>query len=250
MMMVGRNVRPRQANLARQAREGLINANEARRAALAVKRVVDVIGAASAAVVLAPLLAGVAIAILVTSGRPILFRQRRPGLNGRPFTITKFRTMRPPRTGEEARLTDASRLTRLGRFLRSSSIDELPELWNVLRGDMSLVGPRPLLVEYLVSYTARQGRRHDMRPGITSWAAVNGRHILKFSERLELDVWYIEHWSLALDFTILRITIGQVFRRTDVTATQDLEEIGFPVPAGPPSRAVEVPVDQSPTGRP
>ena len=126
-----------------------------------------------------------------------------PGLHGRTFEIVKFRTMRTPRAGEVWYLTDQDRITRLGRFLRSTSIDELPELWNVLRGDMSLVGPRPLLVEYLPHYTARERRRHEMRPGITGWAAVNGRHTLPFEDRLELDAWYVDNWSLALDFRIL-----------------------------------------------
>ena len=127
-------------------------------------------------------------------------------------------------------MTDEQRMSRLGRFLRSTSLDELPQLWNVLRGEMSLVGPRPLLMEYLATYTPDQRRRHDMRPGITGWAAVNGRHVLKFEDRLRLDVWYIDHWSLWLDLKILVMTLGQVLRRTDVAATQDIEEVGPPLP--------------------
>jgi len=196
--------------------------------AQAVKRGLDVVGAAAGLVVLSPLLAWVAVAELVTQGPPVLFRQVRPGLRGQPFTVFKFRTMRPPRPDEIWYATDADRVTRLGRFLRSSSIDELPELWNVLRGEMSLVGPRPLLVEYLPRYTHREGRRHEMRPGITGWAAVNGRHSMRFEERLELDVWYVENWSLWLDMRILATTVGQVLRRSSVRATQDLAEIDFP----------------------
>jgi hypothetical protein len=138
--------------------------------------------------------------------------------------------MRAPRPGEVWYQTDEQRVTRLGRFLRSSSIDELPELWNVLRGDMSLVGPRPLMTEYLDQYTPEQHRRRDILPGFTGWAAVNGRHALKFEERLELDVWYVDHWSLALDWRILGVTIMQVLRRSDVSATQDLSAVGFPLP--------------------
>jgi lipopolysaccharide/colanic/teichoic acid biosynthesis glycosyltransferase len=162
----------------------------------------------------------------------VLFRQVRPGLHGRPFTILKFRTMRPPRTGEVWYLTNEQRLTPLGRFLRNTSLDELPELWNVLRGEMSLVGPRPLLMHYLDTYTPEEMRRHDVRPGITGWAAVNGRHSLLFKERLALDAWYVAHWSLSLDARILARTVAQVVRRTDVSTTEDLA-LGFPLPPAP-----------------
>lgn len=202
--------------------------NESRRAALAAKRGLDVVGAITGLVLLSPLLAWVAVAELATQGPPVLFRQERLGLRGHPFTLFKFRTMRPPRPGEIWHATDADRVTRLGRFLRSSSIDELPELWNVLRGEMSLVGPRPLLVEYLPVYTPREWRRHEMRPGITGWAAVNGRHALRFEERLELDVWYVDTWSLWLDVRILAMTVGQVLGRSGARATQDFAEIDFP----------------------
>jgi sugar transferase EpsL len=138
--------------------------------------------------------------------------------------------MRPPRQGEVWYMTDEQRITRLGRFLRSTSIDELPELWNVLRGDMSLVGPRPLLMEYLATYTPEERRRHDMRPGITGWAAVRGRHGLKFEDRLRLDAWYVDHWSLWLDVKIIALTASQVLRRTDVASTQNLDEVGFRLP--------------------
>jgi len=198
--------------------------------ALAAKRGFDLVGAASAMIFLSPLLALIALAVAASQGLPILFRHQRPGLHEKPFNVYKFRTMRPPRRGEVWYMTDEQRMSRLGRFLRSTSLDELPQLWNVLRGEMSLVGPRPLLMEYLATYTPDQRRRHDMRPGITGWAAVNGRHVLKFEDRLRLDVWYIDHWSLWLDLKILVMTLGQVLRRTDVAATQDIEEVGPPLP--------------------
>ncbi len=198
--------------------------------AATVKRAIDIVGAAAGLAIASPLLALTGAAILLTDGRPVLFRQTRPGLGGRPFRILKFRTMRTPRPDEVWYETDSRRVTRLGRFLRRSSLDELPELWNVLRGEMSLVGPRPLLVEYLDQYSPEERRRHDVRPGITGWAAVNGRHALKFRDRLALDVWYVDHWSLALDLRILVLTVYQVLRRTDVSETQENESIGFPLP--------------------
>jgi sugar transferase EpsL len=208
--------------------------------ALRAKRAIDLLGALAGGALLSPTIAAITLAVLVTQGRPILFRQIRPGLRGRPFTILKFRTMRAPREGEVWYQTDRQRITRLGRFLRASSLDELPELWNVLRGDMSLVGPRPLLMEYLSQYSAEERRRHDMRPGITGWAAVNGRHVLKFRERLRLDVWYVDHWSLWLDAKILATTLIQVVRRSDVAETQDIAEFGFPLPtAAAPDAAPE-----------
>ena len=193
---------------------------------LLVKRAIDIVGAAVGLVVLSPVLAWTSVAVAATLGLPILFRQRRPGLHGEPFEIVKFRTMRPPRAGEVWYMSDEDRLTRFGRFLRASSIDELPELWNVLKGEMSLVGPRPLLMEYLETYTPDEARRHDVRPGITGWAAVNGRHVLTFEERLRLDTWYVDNWSLALDLRIIAMTIGQVLRRADTVAVQD-DGLGF-----------------------
>ena len=200
-----------------------------RNLALATKRGMDVAGAALGILVLLPVLAWTALGTLVTQGPPILFRHERPGLAGRPFTMLKFRTMSPPGPGQTWYATDRERVTRLGRFLRSTSIDELPELWNVLRGDMSLVGPRPLLTEYLDRYTPEERRRQDMRPGITGWAAVNGRHTLRFEDRLALDIWYVDNWSLRLDLKILGLTVRQVLQRTNVVPTQDLAEIDFPV---------------------
>jgi lipopolysaccharide/colanic/teichoic acid biosynthesis glycosyltransferase len=196
---------------------------------LAAKRVLDVTLASAALVVLSPVLLIVAIAVAATDGLPILFRQVRPGLRGQPFTIVKFRTMRAPRSGEVWYLTDDARLTRLGRFLRASSLDELPELWNVVVGDMSLVGPRPLLVEYLDEYSPDEARRHDVKPGITGWAVVNGRNALEFRERLKLDVWYVDHRSLRLDLKILYLTIGQVLHRTGASVTEDDAALGFPL---------------------
>ena len=203
---------------------------------MVLKRAIDVMLAAVALVVLSPLLGLTIIILLLAQGRPILFRQWRPGLAGKPFRIMKLRTMRPTKPGEIAHLTDEQRMTRIGRILRATSIDELPELLNVIRGEMSLVGPRPLLMEYLTSYTERQHRRHDMRPGITSWAAVNGRHSLRFDDRLELDVWYVEHWSLGLDLRIMARTLLQVLRRSDVRTAQSVSEIGFPLPDGHPPK--------------
>ncbi len=194
------------------------------------KRAIDLLSAIVGLVVLSPGLAWIAVLLLLTQGRPILFRQERPGLRGRPFTMVKFRTMRALRVGEDPYRTDDARMTRLGRFLRSSSLDELPELWNVLRGEMSLVGPRPLLTEYLATYTPFEARRHEVRPGITGWAVVNGRHTLRYEDRLALDVWYVDHWSLGLDLRILRMTLSQVVQRDAVAATQDIDEIGFPLP--------------------
>jgi lipopolysaccharide/colanic/teichoic acid biosynthesis glycosyltransferase len=228
-----------------------------RSAALVLKRGIDMAGAAMAIIVLSPVLAWSALAVAVTMGRPIFFRQVRPGLHGAVFEIVKFRTMRPTKPGEVWYMSDDERITRLGRFLRSSSIDELPELWNVLRGEMSLVGPRPLLVEYLATYSPDERRRHDMRPGITGWAAVNGRHVLKFDERLRLDTWYVDHWSLVLDFRIMAMTAAQVLRHTDTDAVQDLDEIGFrlpgadgTIPGGPAADNEDTPAGPRNTGVP
>ncbi len=194
----------------------------------AAKRALDVCWALAAVVILSPVLATVAVAVLVAQGRPVLFRQERPGLHGKPFTMVKFRTMRATRPGEVWYLTDELRITRIGQFLRSTSLDELPELWNVLRGEMSLVGPRPLLMEYLAEYTPEEHRRHEAPPGITGWAAVNGRNTLQFRDRLALDVWYVDHWSPMLDLRIILMTVVQVLRRSSATPTEDLA-LGFPL---------------------
>jgi lipopolysaccharide/colanic/teichoic acid biosynthesis glycosyltransferase len=210
-----------------------------------MKRLLDVTGAALGLVILSPVMVLVAAALLATQGRPIFFRHERPGLGGRPFTLLKFRTMRPPSPVEDRYRSDELRMTRIGRVLRSTSVDELPELWNVLRGDMSLVGPRPLLTEYLDTYTTAERRRHDMRPGITGWAVVNGRHTLKFKDRLALDAWYVGNWSLTLDFRILAMTLRQVVRREATVAAQDIDEVGFPLPP----RADDLDPDPSEAGR-
>jgi lipopolysaccharide/colanic/teichoic acid biosynthesis glycosyltransferase len=160
-----------------------------------------------------------AIAVAVDLGWPIVFAQRRPGLHGREFTLYKFRTMKPSTVvGEAAAETDAQRLTPFGRMLRTTSLDELPELWNVIRGDMSLVGPRPLLVEYLPRYTLEQSRRHLVRPGITGWAQVQGRNAISWDRRLSLDVWYVDHQSFILDCRILAMTVWNVIRRRGIAA--------------------------------
>ena len=176
-----------------------------------VKRMFDVVGAGLALLLASVPMAIIAAAVLVTMGSPVLFRQRRPGRHGVPFTIMKFRTRR---SGLGA---DAERLTRVGRLLRSSSLDELPELWNVLRGDMSLVGPRPLLMEYLDRYSPRQARRHEIRPGLTGLAQVQGRNLVAWEDRLELDVHYVETRSLALDLAIIARTVGAVLRREGIS---------------------------------
>ena len=175
-----------------------------------LKRLVDVCVAAIALVVLAPLMLVTALVVRATLGSPVLFRQQRPGLRGVPFTILKFRTMRIAAEGQ----SDAQRLTSVGRLLRSLSLDELPELVNVLKGDMSLVGPRPLLVQYLDRYTTEQARRHDVRPGITGWAQVNGRNAL--TDKFRLDVWYVDHVSFALDCRIVWRTIGALVTRRGI----------------------------------
>ncbi len=166
-----------------------------------LKRAIDVVVSGVALAVAAVPMAVIAVCIRATMGKPVLFRQVRPGLHGQPFTLVKFRTMR---SGEGS---DAERLTRLGAFLRSTSLDELPELWNVLRGEKSLVGPRPLPTKYLSRYTAAESRRHDVRPGLTGWAQINGRASLPWHERIELDLWYVEHATLALDLRIILATI-------------------------------------------
>lgn len=182
------------------------------------KRLFDVSVALVGLALLWPLLLGVALIVRLTLGSPVFFVQERPGLNGRPFRLCKFRTMHAA-TGSDGRpLPDAARLTRLGGFLRATSIDELPELWNVLTGDMSLVGPRPWLMEYLQHFTAEQMRRHAVRPGITGWAQVHGRNATSWEERLRLDLWYVDHWSLWLDLRILLRTVWTVIRRDGISA--------------------------------
>jgi sugar transferase EpsL len=182
------------------------------------KRVVDLVGASAALVVLSPLLAVVALLVRLRMGPPVLFHQARPGRDGRPFVLTKFRTMTDGRGADGELLPDAERLTSLGRWLRRTSLDELPELFNVLHGDMSLVGPRPLLMEYLTLYSPEQARRHEVRPGITGWTQVNGRNALTWDEKFALDVWYVDHRSTRLDLEILGKTVAQVLSGHGVSA--------------------------------
>jgi len=199
-----------------------------RRRRLAVKRAIDVLGAVVGLTLLSPVIVVTALALLATQGRPVFFRQERPGLHGELFSIVKFRTMRSPRSDEVWFASDPQRVTRLGRFLRRSSIDEIPELWNVLHGDMSLVGPRPLLAGFLPNYTPEEARRHEMRPGVTGWAVVNGRQAASFEERFRLDVWYVDHWSLALDLRILGRTVAMVLSRTGATEAQYFADLDMP----------------------
>ena len=181
------------------------------------KRGVDLAVSIVGLVLGTPLFAAAAVAVAVSMGRPLMFRQVRPGLHGAPFTVWKFRTMRDATGPDGLPLDDAERLTRTGALLRRLSLDELPQLWNVARGDLSLVGPRPLLMEYLPLYSPEQARRHDVRPGITGWAQVNGRNSISWKRRFELDLWYVDHWSLALDLRILVKTVGKVLRRKGIS---------------------------------
>jgi sugar transferase EpsL len=181
-----------------------------------IKRMFDVVVASSALVCLAPVMGIVAIIIYLTMGRPVLFRHLRPGFKGIPFVLWKFRTMTNARDSSGALLTDGLRLTVVGSALRRLSLDELPQLWNVLKGDMSLVGPRPLLMQYLDRYTPRQGRRHEVKPGITGWAQVNGRNAATWEEKFERDVWYVDNISTWLDIRIILLTIWNVVSRRDI----------------------------------
>jgi len=198
-------------------------------AQLAAKRALDVGLAAIGLAVAAPVMAVAAGAIWATMGRPVVFRQIRPGLGARPIRIAKFRTMRLPDGKPDPDPTREAerRVTRLGRLLRRTALDELPQLWTVLRGDMSLVGPRPLLTEYLPNYTREQARRHDVMPGITGWAQVHGRQDAPFSERLRLDVWYVDHWSLWLDVKILAQTIATVLRLSGDKPAPGVDDVGL-----------------------
>jgi lipopolysaccharide/colanic/teichoic acid biosynthesis glycosyltransferase len=190
----------------------------ASRASDILKRILDLAVAAPALVLLSPVMLIVAAMVAAKLGRPILFRQVRPGLHGRPFTIFKFRTMVDSLGPDGLPLPDSDRLPRFGRWLRSTSLDELPELWNVVRGDMTLVGPRPLLTQYLSRYSATQARRHEVRPGLTGWAQVNGRNALDWDEKLAMDVWYVDNRSLGLDLRILAATLAAVVRRQGIAA--------------------------------
>lgn len=205
----------------------------------AVKRAIDVGVAGVALVVTAPVQAVVAVLVARDLGRPVLFKQQRPGRDGRPFTLLKFRTMRTAPAGTSP-LLDADRLTSFGRFLRSSSLDELPSLWNILRGDMSLVGPRPLLMDYLPLYNAQQARRHEVRPGLTGLAQVRGRNLVAWDERFELDVEYVDRRSLRLDLQVLLETVSSVLGRKGISSPTSQTMEPFTGSAG----------DQSPRLRP
>ena len=181
------------------------------------KRLLDLFIAFPVLLALSAVLLILACLVRVKLGRPILFRQIRPGRQGRPFAIYKFSTMTDARDANGQLLSDADRLTKFGRFLRSTSLDELPELLNVLKGEMSLVGPRPLLLNYLARYTPEQARRHEARPGITGWAQVNGRNALTWERKFELDVWYVDHQSLWLDFKIMMLTLWKILKREGVS---------------------------------
>jgi sugar transferase EpsL len=185
---------------------------------LMLKRTFDLFAAFFGLVALSPLLVILMVLVRVRLGTPVFFAQIRPGLNGRPFRMLKFRTMTDERDQQGNLLPDGDRLTRLGRFLRSSSLDELPELWNVLKGEMSLVGPRPLLMEYLPMYNDHQARRHEVRPGITGWAQVNGRNAISWDQKFDYDVWYVDNQSFWLDLKILLMTVWKVVRRDGISA--------------------------------
>jgi len=182
-----------------------------------VKRLFDLLVTLLLLVIALPLMAVVAIWVLVVNGRPVFFRQPRGGYRGRVFSVVKFRTMNNRRDLQGQLLPDAQRITPIGRWLRAASLDELPELFNILGGDMSLVGPRPLFAHYLERYTPEQARRHDVLPGITGWAQVNGRNILSWEEKFRLDVWYVDHWSLLLDLKILGLTFWKVLTREGIS---------------------------------
>ena len=183
-----------------------------------MKRVIDILGSSFGLLVMLPIMTIVAYKIKRDMGSPVLFRQTRPGLQGKPFQMIKFRTMRDAVDSDGSPLPDAERLTKLGRFLRSSSLDELPELWNVLKGDMSLVGPRPLLLEYLPLYSPGQARRHEVRPGITGLAQVNGRNGISWNEKFLFDLWYIDNRTVWLDLKIIWLTVRKVIKRDGISA--------------------------------
>jgi lipopolysaccharide/colanic/teichoic acid biosynthesis glycosyltransferase len=198
------------------------------------KRLLDLMITIPAFVILLPVMLLLAAIVLIVEGPPVLFRQNRPGYRGEIFTLYKFRTMSGGVDSQGRPLPDSQRLTRLGQFLRASSLDELPELWNVLRGEMSIVGPRPLLVEYLPLYSQEQARRHEVLPGITGWAQVNGRNALTWEEKFRLDVWYVDHWSLWLDVKILLMSFVKVLRREGISqpGRATMEEFKGSQPAG------------------
>jgi len=180
------------------------------------KRILDIALALPALIMLSPLLTGIALLVRTKLGRPVLFRQARPGLGGKQFTIYKFRTMTDKRDAHGNLLPDIERLPHFGRFLRSTSLDELPELFNVVKGELSIVGPRPLLMQYLERYTPEQARRHEVKPGVTGWAQINGRNALSWEEKFALDNWYVDNHSFSLDLKIILLTIKKTVQRQDI----------------------------------
>jgi sugar transferase EpsL len=195
-----------------------------------MRRLFDLTGASILSVVLSPILAGLALAIRLTMGSPVFFRQQRPGYRGQPFEVYKFRTMKEAADTEGNLLPDEERLTRLGIFMRQLSLDELPQLWNILRGDMSFIGPRPLLMEFLKWYSPEQMRRHDVKPGVTGWAQVQGRHDIPFSKRLALDVWYVDNRSLRVDLKIVGLTLLKVLSMRGAQPAQtdaEVDDVGL-----------------------
>jgi sugar transferase EpsL len=204
-----------------------------------MKRVFDLAMIVLFAPIWLPLILFTAMLVRFRLGAPVLFRQTRPGLHGRPFTLSKFRSMTDRRNAAGQLLADEQRLTRFGKWLRSTSLDELPELFHVLNGEMSLVGPRPLLTQYLDRYSPRQARRHEVKPGLTGWSQVNGRNALSWEDKLELDVWYVEHQSLWLDLKILALTFAAVLRRKGIAASGSAtapEFMGSPATQSKPAR--------------
>jgi len=195
-----------------------------------MRRLIDLTGASILSVLLSPVLAGLALAIRLSMGRPILFRQQRPGYRGEPFEVYKFRTMNDAVDAEGESLPDEERLTKVGVFMRQLSLDELPQLWNILKGDMSFIGPRPLLMEFLKWYTPEQMRRHDVKPGVTGWAQVQGRHDIPFSKRLALDVWYVDNRSPRLDLKIVGLTFLKVLSMRGAQPAQtdaEVDDVGL-----------------------
>jgi sugar transferase EpsL len=195
-----------------------------------MRRLIDLTGASILSVLLSPVLAGLALAIRLSMGRPILFRQQRPGYRGEPFEVYKFRTMNDAVDAEGESLPDEERLTKVGVFMRQLSLDELPQLWNILKGDMSFIGPRPLLMEFLKWYSPEQMRRHDVKPGVTGWAQVQGRHDIPFSKRLALDVWYVDNRSPRLDLKIVGLTFLKVLSMRGAQPAQtdaEVDDVGL-----------------------
>jgi sugar transferase EpsL len=205
---------------------------------LTSKRILDLLISVPSFMVIMPMLIFITILVRNRIGSPVIFKQTRPGLNGIPFTIYKFRTMTQQRDNEGRLLQDSERLTKFGRWLRKASLDELPEIFNVIRGEMSLVGPRPLLMQYLKRYTTEQSRRHDVKPGITGWAQINGRNAISWEDKFKLDVWYVDNRSITLDFKILAMTVKSVLYQKGITA-KDCETMPEFIPNSEPVAPIQ-----------